>query len=33
MMRKNKNSGPGAVKNCEENKKTPEDVNFRTLTG
>lgn len=32
MMRKNKNSGPCAIKNCEENKKSPEDVAFRTIT-
>jgi hypothetical protein len=32
MMRKNKNSGPCAFKNCEENRKNPENVTFRTIT-
>ncbi|CAJ0824827.1 17340_t:CDS:2 [Entrophospora sp. SA101] len=31
-MRGNKNSGPCAIKNCDNNDKNPEDVNFRTIT-
>ncbi|MDW3631888.1 MAG: hypothetical protein QOK71_10650 [Nitrososphaeraceae archaeon] len=32
MIRRNKNSGPCAIKNCDNNNKSPEDVNFRTIT-
>lgn len=31
-MRKNKNLGPCAVKNCEENKRNPEGITFRAIT-
>ena len=32
MMHGNKNSGPCAIKNCDNNNRNPEDVNFRTIT-
>jgi hypothetical protein len=32
MMRGNKNSGPCAIKNCNNNNNNSEDVNFKTIT-
>jgi len=32
MIRGNKNTGPCAVKNCDNNNKKTEDVDFRTIT-